>query len=197
MDFVYAMSGFWVGVTAAFMLVIALIAGATGRNNGTAVLFILAALVFTSLTQYSPLSWTWENWPTAIMYFSIYLMIGVVWSTFAWFIHLRKKAAEYESHRAKLLPKYFTARGISGPLRPEDYADFREFMQQQGNFLPSNNLSMDRSVMAGQILFWPFKVVGFILGDFLSVLVDAILGLFGGWYRAIQRYVFRKFPELG
>ncbi len=194
MDFIANMSFFWVGVVSTIFLILALISGAT-KSFGWAVIFVGLTVLFTSLSAYSPLSWIWENWTTALLYLAIYVVIGFVWATFAWFLSLSKAAKEYEKQRARLMPKFLAAKGIT-KLEDAHFAEFREFLADNHVFLPTERLKLSKDVMAVHVLFWPFQIVTFFLGDALTWAVDAFVGLFGGFFKRIQKWVFRKFPEL-
>ena len=195
MDFFAGIGFFWVGVVATIGFLIAIVSVAT-RSYWWATGFVILTLAFTHLTAFSLVDWTLTNWFTVLKYFSIYIVLGLIWATFAWFLHLNKLARQYDSNRAILLPRYLQVKGVNA-LTPDLHQDFREYMAaQSGSVLSTRNLTMSPSVMTGQVILWPFKLVAFFLGDAIKFIVDGFLSLFGGFFTRIQKWVFRKFPEL-
>ena len=158
--------------------------------------FLVLGLVAIHFTAYSPYSWAWANKLDLLKFTAIYLVIGSGWTVFAWFLFINKVAKKYAVVRAKWLPSFLATKNLT-ELSEVHYNDFREYLYDKaGHELPRHNLKMDTSIMAANIVFWPFKMIGFFLGDAIQLAVDFIVARFGGLFMAIQRWVFRKFPEI-
>lgn len=194
-EFLAGLSFFWAGILFGVLALAAILFTSFGSYFwalGT-VVFLVA---LSQQTNFGILDWLSLNWYGTLLGTGAYLAIGFAWATFAWFIHLNKAAAKYSTVREKLLPKFLKANNIQ-ELTPDLHDEFRKFMEANaGTVLPKEQLAVNTGVMVGQVVLWPFKLVSFFLGDALKYAVEAFVSIFGGFFKRIQKFVFRNFPEL-
>lgn len=197
MDILAGLSFFWIGVIFAAFILAAIIALST-RSFGWAFIVIVSGLAVSHLTSYSAFYWLQENWWLFTKIAVTYIAVGLIWATFAWFLHRLKVRSRYDAARTKLLPRFLEEQGAT-ELTPALRGKFREYMEDKAGRdanVSATQTQMSKGVMVEQVVLWPFKLIGFFLGDAIRHVVDLFLSLFGGVFSRINKWVFRNYPEL-
>ncbi len=196
MDFIAGLSGFWLGIIFSLAALVALISIGTKSYWWATGVVILTILFSQQTNGWGILDFIVANWKSTLVSLSVYIGLGLAWATFAWFLHLNKIKAKYQEVREQLLPRFLENKGVQS-LTQDLHEEFRKFIYSNaGTVLPKEQLTVDKGVMIGQVILWPFKLGAFVLGDALKYIVDVFVGLFGGFFKRIQKFVFRNFPEL-
>lgn len=196
MEFIAGLSFFWVGIVFTIAALATLISIGT-NSYWWAFGIVIGTIAFSQgTTDYGILDFVARNWYGTLISTAVYVALGLGWATFAWFLHLTKIKAKYQEVRENLLPQFLASKNVQ-ELTADLHDEFRKFIYSNaGTVLPKEQLAVNKSVMVGQVILWPFKLGAFVLGDALKYIVDAFLGLFGGFFKRIQKFVFRNFPEL-
>lgn len=195
MSILAGIGGFWFGVVAIIALIAGIIALST-RNFWTFILFVGLFFGFTEAVggEYSGWAYITQNWVMLLEYGAIYIVAGFAWATLAWVIHLHKQKQKYSEVRNRLLPMFLTKMGVQ-ELTPDLYEAFRKYVVgNAGDVLESTYIN--KGVLAEQVILWPIKIVAFFFGDAIRILVDGFVSLFGNFFSAIKRRMFREFSEL-
>jgi hypothetical protein len=113
-----------------------------------------------SFIYYEDLALVFSDWRVIGIFLFIYVVCGVIWSFYRWFIHVRKFIKNYNR-------KEFS------PLK-----DSREL-----------NVSYNKSLITGWIIYWPWSLVWNLTGDFFR-------NLFEGLKKSYQKIVDKQLEEL-
>lgn len=165
-----------------------------GRSYAGFIVVSAIALILSQWTTVPIITILYENLFTTIKYGVGYILLGILWTLVAWYILVHKHAARYADIRAKLLPEFLNAVHAQS-LTPDLFEAFRQYVYKNGH-ISAKYQSPSTGLMVSNILFWPFAIIEFVLGDALTALARAIRGLFGNVYQRIHRHAFRKFDEI-
>jgi hypothetical protein len=106
-----------------------------------------------------------SNWATLLMYLAIYLVAGVGWSFFKWYLYLvdrRESLKKGKTHPSQwLIPK---ARD-------------------------------NKRKITTWMIYWVFSAFGFVFGDMVKIVYDYVYSIFGNLYDRVTHHVFKDFRE--
>ncbi len=193
LDSLSTISLVWFGAFSAVLGFFFVVALAT-RSYFWAAGLAIAFFVISHFTPFSAFAYVVANWPQLVMWGAIYLMFGSLWAVFAWVLYLHKQRSEYRERREHYLVHWLREAKLTAFDPALHSKAFGDYMRLHTNI--DRSLTLSKSTVAEQILFWPLKIVAFFIGDFIRVFVDAFMSLFGGLFSKIRNYMFRDFPEL-
>lgn len=150
------------------------------------VLSVIALMLFTD----APISWIWHNPITSLVGVFGYLLLGLGWSFFKWFLYLSDSAKDYERQREKIKSDFDLKHNDTG----QTGYSFKEWVQRNYGFPPL--LSRHKSRLMTWTFFWPISIFKFMFSDFLRKLWDGIYTLTSKVYQKITNAVFGKYTEL-
>lgn len=195
MSFIASLAFHWVVIISIIGLIFMFI-GFASKSYGWGIIAAVLLGVFLHFSAFSPFSWAVDNWFLLAKYTGGYILLGVVWSLVAWYLHLKKQAHKYRESRKEYLPEFLKQRQVQ-KLTPELHDDFKYFMRRNaGITLPESGAKISTGHLVEQIAFWPFYVGSFLLGDLIVWIARFIAAKFGGVYKRIYQFVFSEFEEL-
>ena len=137
--------------------------------------FIAAVFAFNWLggnPLLSPLLFCWEHISCFLVGFPLYFLFGGLWSLFKWYQYLLKvrdelriSVSHWEKHPS----------GHKPTRQPRSYA--------------SNN----KGRIMGWIAYWPFSVLAYLFGDFLSSVVRSVYRSLSKVYDGMGNRIFKGF----
>jgi hypothetical protein len=134
-----------------------------------------------------PISWVWHNPITSLLSVFGYMLLGLGWSFFKWFLYLVDMSKDYERQRDKIKSEFDKNHGSDGTV-------FKEWVQTYHGYPPL--LSRHKSRLMTWTFFWPISIFKFLFSDFLRKLWDGIYTLTSKLYQKITNAVFGKYTEL-
>ncbi len=107
---------------------------------------------------------TWLSFTSAllsVMWLVIYAGSGIVWSLFfGVFVKGGKANKEFDRRKAKILEQY-----PEGDQRDKELKRLKEWLRER---------APNKSKFLGYFFFWPFSVLGWIIGDFLGDILEGL-----------------------
>lgn len=123
--------------------------------------------------------WVWENPMQAAVDVVVYLLIGFFWSILHWYLWRNS-----EDQRDRL--KEAHSAWLRAQPTPPEQSDLNLF--RQSSYYPYG-WSRDFPMIASWVLFWPFDVFFYLLGDFLWNTLSTVGHWVHGIYSAIGKGV--------
>ena len=131
-----------------------------------------------------------------LIYLSVYIVVGAVWSFPRWFIFLYNQKDKYSKWLAE-----WTA-SVSGnyeyPNRLKTNEEKQTYLAEQKKYAFEHNfpkgippvVSHYKADIVRWMCWWPFSAVGTFWRKFLSRIWEVIFNFFSGWYQKMSNSVF-------
>lgn len=142
---------------------------------GTSFLFWVAA-------DFNMGTWMWTHKVDAVVFLGKYLLIGGVWSLLKWF-----------SVSLKMKEQLRVDREIYDGRAPDEIENFRE--EQRPSRPPKSYARNSKARIIGWIGHWPFSMLGYFIGEFLTRVFEWVFNMFRGAYEWIEKRVWGDEPE--
>ena len=136
------------------------------------------------------LSWLWHNPITTLVSAFGYLLLGLGWSFFKWFLFLVDSSKGYDRQRDQIKENFDTRHNDTG----QTGYSFKEWVQRNYGYPPL--LSKHKPRLMTWTFFWPISILKFMFSDFLRKLWDGLYNLNARLYQKITNAVFGKYTEL-
>lgn len=168
---------FWTIIAIWFLyLIIAIESKNDEVNLGRTLLatLILAAFFYFSLGKEFKMFFTSTPLSWWLIMSGLYLVAGLVWSFARWimFVKNKLKKAKYE------------------------YSNYQNKNDLILKTMPK--AGDNKAKISGWLIFWPFSLLRYVIGDLLTDLVDSIVTAFSGLYNRLSHRIYRSVmgPEI-
>ena len=183
--------GFWVTALVAIMVLVGL---TEGEHYGWAtVLFIVSFVALTITGVFDIYVYTIHHPVDLVIRIGEYVLVGVVWGVFKWFLYCRKERARYEQAKQDFLRAAGVTEMTSGlrvlwteKLKNRSVYDRFTVVNAQAP-LASNN----KEKIINWMYLWPFSVLGTIMNGLIRQLWEAFFTWLNGVYNNISKHVWK------
>lgn len=144
-----------------------------GRNGWPTLWLAIAAVTFYVLypTNLRPIWDSFHLWPF-LSYLGIYVAIGIFWSFFKWGQFAKRSFKKYQED----LAYHMKHSPSSTPPIQEDYRPYA---------------SKNKAQLTSWILWWPFSILRYILGNLVRDFFNLLITKLGGAYDRITLSFFK------
>ncbi len=121
----------------------------------------------------------------------LYLAIGIVYSTFKWFLFIREKKNTYIEDKKVFMERESNKDKEESVLKEEWKKSFGDFKRFTMYLTPSCN----KSKIGYWIAYWPWSLLWLVLCDFISGLTSFIVRKLGFIYSSISKGQFSDIED--
>jgi hypothetical protein len=133
-----------------------------------------------SLWFFDKIDFSHINYGLTFMFMASYLVIGVVWSGYKWFLYVKAEKADYDAKCIKWYERQSDNFQKAHSIKEIDFADLYSSFTMPKSSRKTEEISV-------WILFWEFSIFSYFFSD---MIVDLIKRL-GGMYDMIARYAIK------
>ncbi len=186
--------GFFILVLAALFLigVFEVIFVETERYGRATLLFLATGVALQFLCKVPIWQFVRDHYGLALAYLGCYILAGLVWSFFKWYLYLLNFRNEYVALRDKFCKRKNIP--VDSDLSEQQRADLLASIGYNYQKVPSAGENKAR--ITGWMIFWVFSAIGWLLNDPFRRLANFVFNLFKGTFQRIADRMFRNFPEL-
>lgn len=171
--------------------------GKTGKAFFSVVAWAAVVVFFTTA---DPISWVLANWQIVIYGTIAYLLFGTVFMIVRWQLLCMKVAGIYEVLRTTYLKQNDITDIDQATVEQKRDLKRRALDDYKIRELGITSLPMtvrdNLNRVTGWLVFWPFALTSFALGDLLVQVIDGVVRVFSGMMQRISDRQFNKFTEL-
>lgn len=156
-----------------------------------AVLPGIAFAAFIGLTQafthMNPIGLIVENKGYVVAFALLYLVVGMFWSMFKWYLFSKKKFEDLKVKLLAFLKREGLGTDTSIKLTPEqkvkwdNYRDFRDVIPL---------VTSNKARIMGWMAYWPFSCIFFLFSDLFRSVFEAIYYQVGGFFQRITDRIY-------
>lgn len=165
------MPWYWLGLLGLLILADVILVSNDWFGGATGTLLVGGLLITFFGADVNPFTWVWANPGLVLEFVSYWLLAGAFWSIVRWYLFLLKVRARTRASASQ-------SKQQTPLTRPRDsYA------------------SENKSRITGWIAYWPFSIVGYFLGDFLTNVFKNVYRVLSSLYEKMGNAVFAGFEE--
>lgn len=170
------------------------------ERYGWATLMLIATAAATQFFHVLDLlGWVRSHTVEFIIYTSVYVVVGVIWSFIKWFSFLMSFRDRFRQQKRAFLATKGTINSES--VSSEQMVEFKQWMDV--NYVDYDLRSMERpkasknkSRITGWMAFWPLSLIGTLINDPIRRLFDWMFKSFRAAYEKMADAVLRQDAEL-
>lgn len=114
-----------------------------------------------------------------------YVLVGVAWGIFKWYIYCVKQAKKYKLAKTKLIKLYKGDPDAPLTLQMMNTYEYRDLPQKPV-------LSEMTSFVINWMMFWPVSMLSFAMNDLVVGFYNKIYGLIAGCLEGIAAHVWKS-----
>lgn len=161
---------FWgLMVTAALMILCTVETSTSGKGRmfGPVLTTVITSFLLVCINRHDILTLIHGmTWSGVLVFGGSYFVAGLIWSFFRWFTFVKKRYQWYKRSHGND-PDFEKAKKSNIPLAKEH-----------------------KEELSAWIVFWPFSMIRYVLGDLFKDLINAIVTTFQKTYNSIAQKVF-------
>lgn len=152
-----------------------------------AISLIVFAVILNVYCDVNIISFIKSNPVNLIMIVGSYVVIGVMWSVFKWWMFVRDRRSDYEKFKSAWL----LDRGCDSKHVPDDLKEsFRNHLADKNRFKirifsSAPSAADHKDMIIRWLAFWPISVIWSIANDFIKWLFDSVVHCFRFVYNRI------------